>query len=267
MKNTVRRINLEGELGEKFGKVWHLNVKSPAEAIRAIESQRKGLRKYLIDVTDKGIGYEVIVGDQGLQQEEDLLYPAPMRDDFTFVPIPQGGKSRAFGMIMLGVALMIPGIREAMLLQNIGLEVGVEMTFAAAMGEVMGGTAFASSMGVAGWTGTAATMGAAMIFGGVAQLLAPTIESSAGNDEQSYLFDGAQNSVKQGTPVPILYGRLTVGGAVISASIKSNAETSRVPGIPISNGRQFVYGLDAEPGWPGVPGGKGQTMPGMTQID
>ena len=70
MENTVRRINLEGELGEKFGKVWHLNVKSPAEAVRAIDAQRKGFRKYFLDTGEKGIGYEVIVGDQGLQQEE-----------------------------------------------------------------------------------------------------------------------------------------------------------------------------------------------------
>ena len=81
-------------------------------------------------------------------------------------------------------------------------------------------------------------MGAALMFGGIAGLLAPTNDSSAGNEEQSYLFDGAINSVKQGTPIPILYGRMTVGGAVISASIKSNQETGRVKGR--RNGRTFV---------------------------
>ena len=88
-------------------------------------------------------------------------------------------------------------------------------------------------------TQSAMMMGGALMLGGVAQMLAPTIDSSAGNEEQSYLFDGAINSAKQGTPVPILYGRLTVGGAVISASIKSNQETSRVRGY----GRVFVGGV------------------------
>jgi len=263
MKNTVRRINLEGELGEKFGKVWHLNVKSPAEAIRAIEVQRKGFRKYFIDTGEKGIGYEVIVGDQGIQQEEALLYPTPMRDDYTFIPVPQGGKSRGMGMILMGAVLFIASG-------------GASAVFNAAQSAIAAGGVegmmfsdfIAIQMAEMSMIQTSAMMmGGALMMGGVAQLLAPTIEDSAGNDEQSYLFDGAQNSVKQGTPVPVLYGRLTVGGAVISASIKSNAETSRVPGIPVSNGRQFVYGLDAEPGWPGVPGGKGQTMPGMTQIE
>jgi len=239
MKNTVRRINLEGELGEKFGKVWHLNVKTPAEAVRAIDAQRKGFRKYFLDTGEKGIGYEVIIGDQGIQQEEGLLYPAPMRDDFTFVPIPQGGKSRAMGMIMMGAAIFVTA----------GLASGA---FAAAYGEAMVASGYAGGfmagdaaaymttlMATEGLAGTAMLMGGAMMLGGVVQLLAPSPESSAGNEEQSYLFDGAINSAKQGTPIPILYGRMTVGGAVISASIKSNQETGRVRGY----GRRFVLGV------------------------
>ncbi len=235
MKNTVRRINLEGELGEKFGKVWHLNVKTPAEAVRAIDAQRKGFRKYFLDTGEKGIGYEVIIGDQGIQQEEGLLYPAPMRDDFTFVPIPQGGKSRAFGMILMGAAIFVTA----------GLASGAFATAqtagALAVAEgASGWAAFAASLAAeGGMTGIALSMGGALMLGGVAQLLAPTPESSAGNEEQSYLFDGAINSAKQGTPIPILYGRMTVGGAVISASIKSNQETGRVRGY----GRRFVMGV------------------------
>ena len=83
MKNTVRKVRLEGELGEKFGEIWNLNVQTPHEAIRAIECQTKGFRKHIIDNAEKGIGYEVIIGDQGIKQEEELLYPAPIRDDFT----------------------------------------------------------------------------------------------------------------------------------------------------------------------------------------
>jgi hypothetical protein len=87
--------------------------------------------------------------------------------------------------------------------------------------------------------------------GGAAMLLAPTIDSSAGNEEQSYLFDGAVNSVKQGTPVPILYGRMIVGGAVISASIKSNQETAGITGY----GRKYVVGFGTYGSTSG--GGKG----------
>ena len=41
-------------------------------------------------------------------------------------------------------------------------------------------------------------------------------------ENKGYLFNGPVNTTQQGLPVPIAYGELVVGGAVISASIKSN---------------------------------------------
>ena len=241
MKNTVRKIKLEGELGEKFGEVWNLNVKTPHEAIRAIECQTKGFRKHILDNAEKGIGYEVIIGDQGIKQEEELLYPAPMRDDFTIVPIVQGAKSRGFGMILMGAALFIASGGMSAITTAIEFGASASATAGATTGQVIAamGEGFMASanMGV--------LMGGAMMAGGAAMLLAPTIDGSAGNDEQSYLFDGAINSVKQGTPVPILYGRMIVGGSVISASIKSNQETAGVRG----RGRTYVGGVGG--GWTG----------------
>ena len=37
----MRKIILEGILGEKFGYEWNLDIASPVEAIQAITSQRK----------------------------------------------------------------------------------------------------------------------------------------------------------------------------------------------------------------------------------
>ena len=48
---------------------------------------------------------------------------------------------------------------------------------------------------------------------GVTGYLTPDSPSEAGD---SYLFDGPQNNVKQGVPVPLCYGQLIVGGAVIN---------------------------------------------------
>jgi len=242
MKNTVRKVRLEGELGEKFGEIWNLNVQTPHEAIRAIECQTKGFRKHIIDNAEKGIGYEVIIGDQGIKQQEELLHPVPMRDDFTIVPIVQGAKSRGFGMILFGVAMMIPGIREMMLLTAdkalfLGGPGGAVTVPGMTMAEAFGSLSTWQSIGL--------TMGASLAFGGASLLLAPSIDGSGGDEEQSYLFDGAINSTKQGTPVPILYGRMTVGGAVISASIKSNQETAGITGT----GRKYVVGFNSGGGW------------------
>ena len=238
MKNTTRTVRLEGELGEKFGEVWNLNVQTPHEAIRAIECQTTGFRKHILDTAEKGIGYEVLIGDQGIQQEEELLYPVPMRDDFTFIPVIQGGKSRGFGMVLFGLAMMIPGLREMTALMSSS----APLPHPGGVTVFQGMTASQAFASLGTWQSIGMTMGGALVAGGAALMLAPTIDTSAGDEEQSYLFDGAINSVKQGTPVPILYGRMIVGGSTISASIKSNHESTGQRGQQ----RAYVTGIGTD---------------------
>jgi predicted phage tail protein len=66
----------------------------------------------------------------------------------------------------------------------------------------------------------------ALVLGGVAQLLTPTPKINQpgtpqdNNDpRKSYSFSGIQNTSRQGTPVPIVYGETLVGSVVISAGI------------------------------------------------
>ena len=67
------------------------------------------------------------------------------------------------------------------------------------------------------------SVGTSMILGGVAQMIAPTPKSSDPSErpenKPSYAFNGAVNTTAQGQPVPVGYGRLIVGSAVISAGI------------------------------------------------
>ena len=208
MKNTVRKINLEGELGEKFGKIWHLNVSTPAEAVRAIDTQRKGFRQHFLNTHDAGMGYDVIIGDQGIKQVEEIVYPAPMRDDFTFVPIPTGSKQQKSGgfYFVLGALLF-----------------WASGGFSALGGMAgPGGTTFAAGFAESG-SYFFAMAGAALMATGVSMMLAPSIKNDPGNEEQSYLFDGPVNTARQGTPVPLLYGRMIVGGATVSASVSSDS--------------------------------------------
>ena len=57
----MRTIRLYGALGEQFGRVWRLDVKSPAEAVRALCSQLPGFRQYL--QKNSAPGYRVM-GDK-----------------------------------------------------------------------------------------------------------------------------------------------------------------------------------------------------------
>jgi predicted phage tail protein len=77
-------------------------------------------------------------------------------------------------------------------------------------------------------------MGWGMIVGGVVQLLTPVPRGGKGQDRPdnapSYTFSGAVNTQAQGNPIPLLYGRMIVGSAVVSAGI--NAEDYS----PVSSG-------------------------------
>ena len=97
---------------------------------------------------------------------------------------------------------------------------------------------FVPVLGAAASTAIGA-IGTAMILGGVSQLLTPTPQigsfgpASVGNarsrntstqateldPQESYSFSGIQNTSRQGTPVPVVYGETIVGSVVISAGI------------------------------------------------
>jgi len=66
--------------------------------------------------------------------------------------------------------------------------------------------------------------GASLVLGGVAQLLTPTPTLSTGTDSETdprrnYSFSSIQNTSRQGTPVPIVYGETIVGSVVISVGL------------------------------------------------
>ena len=65
--------------------------------------------------------------------------------------------------------------------------------------------------------------GGAMIAGGVVQMLSPQptglASKQSADNRASYAFGGVTNTAAQGYPVPLLYGRRRIGGAIISAGI------------------------------------------------
>ncbi|EEP91823.1 Bacteriophage lambda tail assembly I [Yersinia kristensenii ATCC 33638] len=66
-------------------------------------------------------------------------------------------------------------------------------------------------------------VGAAMMLGGVVQMLSPQqgglASRQSAENTPSYAFGGPVNTVAQGNPIPIGYGERIIGGAIISAGI------------------------------------------------
>lgn len=198
----LRTIKLVGALGRKFGRIHRLAVETPAEAVRALCVLKQGFREFLEGSERKGFGYKVLTGNVAINKDEaeQTLHMAHgAQTAFTFAPKAIGAKS-GWGQILLGAVLIAAAIF---------FPVNPLVAFA---------TSFSFREGVI-------MIGASLVLGGVTQMLAPKVKASDPKEDDksrpSYLFNGAVNTTAQGQPVPILYGRLMVGSAVVSAGITS----------------------------------------------
>lgn len=200
----MKTIVLLGELGKKFGRKHRFDVKSPAEAIRALVANYPAFERHMIESV---LPYRVVVGKSPIQQLDDIHNPSGDSETIKIVPVMAGagGNGMSIGMIVLGVALVAAAFFTG----------GASI---AAAGFLEGGlvTTF--------WGGMALGLGSALILGGTAQLLAGTpkavdMSSTGTENNPSYGFNGPVNVSAQGNPVPVGYGRMIVGSAVISAGI------------------------------------------------
>ncbi len=82
----------------------------------------------------------------------------------------------------------------------------------------------AGTIGTLTTVGTAlSAVGAGLVLTGVSQIISPTppsgLELKEANRIQNFSFSGITNTSQQGLAVPIAYGRLFVGSAVISSGL------------------------------------------------
>jgi len=198
----LREIRVYGRLAKFLGRrKFMAAVDSAAEAVRFLLANFPQLEQHMIDQH-----YRVSVGSYDLAEDE--LHDPAGQQVIKIMPVIVG--AGAVGRIIAGVALIglsfIPGIGAL----AVSLMVGV---------------------------------GASLALGGVASLLTPTPGISPvgqGNafnpqstsreteldPQKSYSFSGIQNTSRQGTPVPLIYGETIVGSIVISAGI----DTEQVSG-------------------------------------
>ncbi|GAB3792405.1 tail assembly protein [Dyella agri] len=201
--STLRTIRLYGKLGARFGRVhrFHLESNSVAEAIRALDSQLTGFKAFLVNAGQYGMVFAVFAGKRNLAQEQ-LCDPVGS-EDIRIAPVVEGRKNGGVLQTVLGIVLIIVGSYTS-------------------------------------WAGGSALVaaGISMVAGGIVQMLSPQPSNKASNNsnEPSYVFNGAVNTEAQGHPVPLLYGRMIVGSAVISAGIEASdyapSTTGVLPGSP-----------------------------------
>jgi len=185
----LRRIKLYGPLAKFIGhRVLMAAVETPAEAVRYLIANWPEVQRHMAESS-----YRILVGRNDLPVDTDpdqLHYPVG-QDDIRIVPVVAG--AGGVGRIIAGVAL-------------------VAASFA------IPGSAAVFGIALKGLT---ASIGVSLALGGIAQLLTPLPQTPKDESDprKSYSFSGIQNTARQGTPVPIIYGETIVGSVVISAAI------------------------------------------------
>ena len=209
-------IHLHGRLGKTFGTSYRLDVKTPAEAVRALIHLRKGFEDYLRDSTDRGFGYRVLRGTKELSPME--LLTESNETEFHFFPVPLVAGNKGVMQVIIGIVLVVAAVYSG------------GATLAAGWGNLA--TTAGWTAGFAGGVGGAmaqfaAYTGAAMIFGGISQLVANPKGFNGGtaaDNSRGYIFNGSKMTTRQGGPVPVGYGRLHVGPQVISLGVTTSNE-------------------------------------------
>lgn len=205
----LRTVVLHGALASQFGPSFVLDVKSPAEAMRALILQLSGFRQAL-----RQGEYRVLKAREHVADTLDLdgiRTRLGRARELHIVPVI-GGSQSGWGKILTGVAIIGLAIAAPYAL---GMAGGLSATF--------GGI---SAIGFSGISfGTIAGLGAAVALGGVAQLLAPSPSLSGGSASQdrkeSFLFGSAQNVTTQGGPVPVICGEWFSGSVVVSSGLST----------------------------------------------
>ena len=190
-------VRFYGHLRKRFGKGHPFAVSSTGEAIRACCSQFPGFQAYV--ESHNGPGYRILV-DEEPQTLDTLGNPVSGGSVIKIVPVVAGAHD--FEQVLIGAAMI-----------------------AFAMYNPLAWSTVAGSWGAAA-LGASSAMGWAMVLGGVASMLAqaPNVGQAGQNgpsDMPSYSFGSPTVTIGQGRPVPLLYGQVRVGGAVVSAGIVS----------------------------------------------
>jgi predicted phage tail protein len=180
----LRKIVLHGSL-EEYGKEFNLDISTPAEAVRALCCQIKGLK----DAIRKG-EFRVIRGERDENNElknaideNDLPMTMGKFDELHIVPVAVGSKNNGVLKVILGVVLIGVGFAVA-------------------------GTSAGALFGIK--AATFKMLGAGMLFNGIGQMLSPTVTTDSNEsaaDKPSFSFNSGANLTTEGNIVPVAYGK------------------------------------------------------------
>ncbi|ECD9466815.1 tail assembly protein [Salmonella enterica subsp. diarizonae] len=215
--SPVAKICLHGDL-ERFGRRFSLSIKTGAEGVYALAMQIPGFREKMSEGW-----YQIRIAGEDVSEDTlsaRLHEPLPPGAVIHIVPRMEGAKNSGLVQVIAGAALIVASFIPGL---NVAVWAGMAAT----------------------WSSLAFSIGASLMLGGVAQMLAPKPHSPsihhADNGRQNVYFSSLDNMIAQGNPLPILYGEMMVGSRRISQSLSTRDESS--PEKIISFGRRHHGGV------------------------
>lgn len=198
--NEMTVIKLSGSLAAKFGREHRrlLDSGTTTEAFSAIKNTLQGFEQFIKEQAKLGMRYAIFRNGRNTGEDEFGLSGTR---EIRIVPVIAGGKRAGVMQTILGAVLIVVGV------------------FTTIFGD---------------YSGSVIQLGAAMVAGGVVQMLSPQARGLKGREAAenapSYAFGGAVNTTAAGNPVGIGYGKRRIGGAIISAGIYAeDIATSKRP--------------------------------------
>ena len=189
---------------------------TPAQALKALCVNFPDLGKWLIDREADGMHFRVTVGREKITtaSADGLLLPWSEREVFSITPVIVGA-GRGLTSVLIGIGLIALSF----------IPFGGAFAGVTAAGGTFGGAAAAGAAAAIPFASNALFgIGASLVLGGVAQMISPQPQLGLNTGKEaarleSFTFSGIVNTSKQGMPVPIAYGRIFTGSAVISSGL------------------------------------------------
>ena len=218
----MTKVILHGILAKEFKKTFELAIKRPKEVFDAISCSHSNFRNRMVELANQGIHFALLVDGKKMTTIEELSIVSD-NQKIDIVPLICGaGKSGAiFAIIAIGI-----------------LTAGVGLGVSAGLGASFFGSAAAT-------VGTALTnIGVGIALMGLQMALAPKPKmdrpsADVNSAKQSFIFSSKANVAEQGIPVPVGYGKLRVGSAIIQSTIKSYPQAFEKENSLNSNGGQI----------------------------
>jgi len=108
-------IRLHGILAQKYGEVFKMDISKPRDVIRAIDANRDGFRKTVMDLQKEGFSYEILVNKKRLNKESFLNSKKVQEIDLVPFIVGSGIPELLIGLVLslasaaIQYALMDPG--------------------------------------------------------------------------------------------------------------------------------------------------------------